>query len=111
MKITKAELKQVISEEIKNVFLKQSLINENWQGVLGDEPVINTAIEKLKTIQSGEIKNLLDDNEYLKKFLVLLYYVDEYKKMEGTGGFGEDLEKYLPPEEINKLENDFDYSP
>ena len=106
MKITKAELKQIVTEETKNVLTNRSLLNEKWSDVLDDVPVINTAIEKLKNIQSGEMKNLLDDNEYLKKFLIVLYYADEYKKMEGAGGFGEDLEKYLPPETINRLETD-----
>ncbi len=106
MKIAKAKLKQIIVEETKKVLLKRSLLNEDWNKVLGDSAVVNTAIEKLKNIQTGEIKNLLDDNEYLKKFLVLLYYTDEYKKMEGEGGYGEDLEKYLPSDTIDKLESD-----
>ncbi len=106
MKIAKAKLKQIIVEETKKVLLKRSLLNEDWNKVLGNTAVVNTAIEKLKTIQAGEIKNLLDDNEYLKKFLVLLYYTDEYKKMEGEGGYGEDLEKYLPSDTIDKLESD-----
>ncbi len=89
MKITESELKQIIVEETKKVFLKRSLLREDWSKVLGDTAVVNTAIEKLKTIQAGDMKDLLDDNEYLKKFLVLLYYTDEYKKMEGEGGYGE----------------------
>jgi hypothetical protein len=106
VKITESQLKQIIAEETKNVLLNRSLLNEDWNKILGDTAVVNTAIEKLKNIQTGEIKNLLDDNEYLKKFLVLLYYTDEYKKMEGEGGYGEDLEKYLPPGTIDKLESD-----
>ena len=106
MKITKVELKQIVTEETKKVFLKRSLLKEDWNKVLGDTAVVNTAIEKLKTIQAGDIKGLLDDNEYLKKFLVVLYYANEYKKMEGPGYYGEDLEKYLPPGEIDKLERD-----
>ena len=106
MKITKAELKQIVVEETKKVLTNKSLLNEDWSAVLGDSAIINTAIEKLKTIQAGDMKDLLEDNEYLKKFLVLLYYVDEYKKMEGEGGFGEDLEKYLLPDTIDKLATD-----
>jgi len=106
VKITESELKQIIVEETKKVFLKRSLLREDWSKVLGDTAVVNTAIEKLKTIQAGDMKDLLDDNEYLKKFLVLLYYTDEYKKMEGEGGYGEDLEKYLPSDTIDKLESD-----
>jgi hypothetical protein len=106
MKITKAELKQIVVEETKKVLTNKSLLSEDWSAVLGDSAIINTAIEKLKTIQAGDMKDLLEDNEYLKKFLVLLYYVDEYKKMEGEGGFGEDLEKYLLPDTIDKLATD-----
>lgn len=111
MKITKAQLKQIVTEETKKVFLKRSLLNEDWNKVLGDSAVVNTAIEKLKTIQAGDIKGLLGDDEYerfeyLKKFLVVLYYADMYREAEGEGGYGGDLKKYLPPGEIDKLERD-----
>jgi predicted esterase YcpF (UPF0227 family) len=100
------ELKQIVVEETKKVLLKQRILNEDWNAVLGDSAIINTAIEKLKTIQTGDMKDLLEDNEYLKKFLILLYYVEGYKEVEGEGGFADDLEKYLPPETINRLEFD-----
>ena len=106
MKITKAELKQIVTEETKKVFLKRSLLKEDWNKVLGDTAVVNTAIEKLKTIQAGDIKGLLDDNEYLKKFLVVLHYADMYREAEGEGEYGGVLKKYLPPGEIDKLERD-----
>ena len=44
MKITESELKQIIVEETKKVFLKRSLLREDWSKVLGDTAVVNTAI-------------------------------------------------------------------
>ena len=101
------ELKQIVTEETKKVLLKQRILNEDWNAVLGDSAIINTAIEKLKTIQTGDMKDLLEDNEYLKKFLILLYYVEGHKEVEVDGmRYADILEKYLPPETINRLQID-----
>ena len=106
MKITKAELKQIVVEETKKVLIKQRILNEDWNKVLQDSAIEATSIETFKNLKDEQIKNILDNDEYLKKFLILLYYVEGYKEREGPEGFTTsiNLEDYLSRDNIDSLE-------